>query len=145
MLKLPNQRSEQSQPGEGLPVPLQIQTRDFELSPILEESIRKKVAHLQRFHPHLTSFRLTIQGPGGHHHKGGQYDVCIDITMPGAEIVVSRQPSEDLAVSIREAFVASRRQLEDYVRRRRGFTKAHEDWAALPEASNAPEAGGGGE
>ena len=51
--------------------------------------------------------------------------------MPGGSVIVSRdrsadQAHEDVYVSLRDAFKAARRQLEDRVRRRRGQVKVHE-------------------
>ncbi len=58
--------------------------------------------------------------------KGGAYKVRIDLTVPGDELVVSRQADEDLYVAIRDVFDAARRRLEDYSRRQRGSVKAYE-------------------
>ena len=54
-----------------------------------------------------------------HHHKGNLYHVRIDISVPGDEIVVSREPHkdhshEDAYVTIRDAFDAAKRQLDGY-------------------------------
>jgi cold shock CspA family protein len=51
--------------------------------------------------------------------------------LPGAEIVVNRDPSKDHAhedpyVAVRDAVNAAARRLQDYVRVRRGKIKAHE-------------------
>jgi cold shock CspA family protein len=51
--------------------------------------------------------------------------------MPGEEIIADRHPAkhqahEDVYVALRDAFNAARRQLEDYVRKRRGKVKTHE-------------------
>jgi cold shock CspA family protein len=56
--------------------------------------------------------------------------------VPGKEIAVNREPPrhtayKDLEVAIRDAFDSARRQLEDYLRRRRGFVKTLE---AAPHA-----------
>jgi cold shock CspA family protein len=59
------------------------------------------------------------------------YNVRIDMTVPGAELVIKREPNEDLDVAIRDAFDAARRQLEDFARRHRGAVKHHEE---LPHA-----------
>ena len=61
--------------------------------------------------------------------NGNLYEVRVDITVPGEEIVVTREPSphteyRDIHVALRDAFDSARRQLEDYVRRRRGAVKA---------------------
>jgi hypothetical protein len=55
----------------------------------------------------------------------------VNITVPGAEIVVSSEPHaahehEDAYVAVRDAFSAVARRLEDYARRRRGATKTHD-------------------
>lgn len=47
--------------------------------------------------------------------------------MPGAELVVKRQPREDIDVAIRDAFDAAHRELEDYVRKHRRVIKSHEE------------------
>src|SRR4030067_658036 len=43
--------------------------------------------------------------------------------VPGSELVVKREPHEDLYVAIRDAFDAARRQLEEHVRRQREAPK----------------------
>ena len=63
--------------------------------------------------------------------EGGVYHVRVDLTVPGREIVVSRDPAEnhaheDVYVAIRDAFDATRRQLEDHVREIRADVKHHE-------------------
>jgi cold shock CspA family protein len=59
------------------------------------------------------------------------YHVRIDLTVPGAELVASREPHdnhahEDVYVAIRDAFDAMRRQLEAHARRQRGDIKTHD-------------------
>jgi cold shock CspA family protein len=56
--------------------------------------------------------------------------VRIDLTVPGQELVVSRDPAENQAhtdayVAVRDAFDAAKRQLEKYVRSNRREAKAH--------------------
>ena len=55
----------------------------------------------------------------------------IDITLPGGEVVVNREPPQhaaykDVRVAIRDAFDAAVRQLEDFVRKQRVDVKRHE-------------------
>lgn len=112
-------------------IPLQITYRNFEQSDAVEANIREKVDKLERFAEHITSCRVIVEAPHKHHHKGNIYVVKIDMTLPGEEIVASRHPDqhhahEDVYVAIRDAFDAVRRQLEDYVRRRRSKVKTHE-------------------
>lgn len=111
-------------------IPLQITFKNMESTPALDADIRKKAAKLEHFAEHMTSCRVVIEAPHKHHHQGKLYSVKIDITLPNKEILVTRHPDqhhahEDMYVAIRDAFDAARRQLEDYVRQRRGDVKTH--------------------
>jgi cold shock CspA family protein/ribosome-associated translation inhibitor RaiA len=105
-------------------LPLQITARDVELSGAAEADIRTKAAGLDVYYDGIMSCRVVVEGPVRHHHKG-PYTVRIDLSVPGAELVVDRQADEDLYVAIRDAFDAARRRLEDYARRQRGDVKTH--------------------
>lgn len=112
-------------------VPLEITWRDMESSPALEAVIRKHAAKLERFHERITSCRVIIRQHAKHKHHGKLYEVHVDITVPGAELAVSREPGknhahEDANVAVRDAFRAAVRRLEDTVRRQRGDVKTHE-------------------
>ena len=74
----------------------------------------------------ISVVHLHIEGPGPH-HKHGPLKVAVEVKVPGPNIRVNRQADEDLFLAIREAFDAAGRRLEDSVRRRRGFVKAHEE------------------
>jgi ribosomal subunit interface protein len=112
-------------------LPLQITARDVSLSEAVEADIREKAAKLDLFYDKIMRCRVVLEAPVQHHHKGGPYKVRIDLTVPGAELVVNHQADEDFYVAIRDAFNAAQRQLENYVRRQRGNVKAHE---AAPQA-----------
>ncbi len=112
-------------------LPIQITFRHMDSSQTIEGKIREYAAKLDRFHDHIMSCRVVIEAPHKHHHKGNLYHVRVDVTVPGDEIVVSREPDlhhahEDPYVALRDAFDAVRRRLEDHVRRRRGEVKRHE-------------------
>lgn len=111
-------------------IPLQITWRDLAASAAVETAIREKAAKLDEFCDDIMTCRVMIESPHRHHHKGKLYHLRIDLTVPGDEIVIKRDPSEDAThedvyVVIRDAFDAARRQLEDYVRRRRSDVKTH--------------------
>lgn len=117
-------------------LPIQIAFRNMPHSETIEELVRDKAAALDRFADHIMGCRVVVEVPHRHHQRGNLYQVKLDITVPGEEIVVSREPTDhladrDLQVALRDAFDTARRQLEDYVRRRRGFVKTAE---ALPHA-----------
>jgi cold shock CspA family protein/ribosome-associated translation inhibitor RaiA len=108
-------------------LPLQITAHDFPLSEVVEAEIREKAAKLDTYYDRIMRCRVKLEAPVGHHRRGGPYTVRIDVTVPGAELVVNRQDDEDLPVAIRDAFDAMRRRLEDYARHQRGAVKAHEE------------------
>jgi|SRR5579863_442503 len=107
-------------------LPLQIAVRNMSLSESVETDIRKKAAWLESFSDQIIGCRVTVEAPHRHHHKGPLYNVRVDLTVPGTELVIKREPNEDVYVALRDAFDAARRQLEDFVQRQRGATKTHE-------------------
>ena len=108
-------------------IPLQITVRDMAASPSLEERIRSKAEELERFHPRITHCRVTVSESHKHHHQGRQFEVRIDVRVPGhAEVVVTRQHDEDVYVALRDAFGATTRRIEDVLREQRGSVKAHD-------------------
>ena len=111
--------------------PLQLQFRNLEHSPAIEAAVRKHVDKLKFLNGDIISCRVAIESPHKHQYKGKLYHVVVDVRVPGKEIVVSRAPDdqqahEDVYVAIRDAFDAARRQIQDYVRIRRGKVKTHE-------------------
>lgn len=109
---------------------LQVTFRDVEPSRGIEQAIRDKAAKLDQFYDRITSCRVVVDAPHRHHHKGRLYNVRIDLTVPGGELVVNRDNSHaaahhDVHVAIRDAFDAARRQVQDFARRRRGEVKTH--------------------
>jgi cold shock CspA family protein len=107
-------------------LPLQITARDISLSEAAEADIHAKAANLDTYYDGIMSCRVVVEGPVRHHRKG-PFTVRIDLTVPGAELVVDRHADVDLYVAIRDAFDAARRRLEDYARRQRGDVKSHEE------------------
>jgi ribosomal subunit interface protein len=95
-------------------LPLTITAQDITLSEMIEATIREKAAKLERFYDRLIGCHVRIAGPGRHHRNGGLFDVRIDLSVPGSELVVNHQAHEDLSVAIREAFAAARRRLDEH-------------------------------
>lgn len=112
-------------------LPLQVSFRHMEHSDAIEAVIFEKAAKLDEFAKHIMSCRVVVEPAGKHHQHGNLYEVHLDITLPGGEIAVTREPSQhteyrDIAVALRDAFDVAVRQLEDYVRRQRGDVKTLE-------------------
>jgi len=129
-------------------LPLQISFRNMKPSEAVEARVREEVAKLETFYKGIMHCRVVVELPHRHQKSGELYHVRIDMTVPGAELVVKREPSlhaslrqvdtekqsksyeahaahKDVFVVIRDAFKEARRQLQDYARRVRGQTKAH--------------------
>jgi ribosomal subunit interface protein len=108
-------------------IPLKVTLRNVSPSAAIEAAIRERASRLERWCDRIIRCRVLAEAPQRRHHrKGGPYNVRIDLTVPGDELVVNRQAAQDLYVAIREAFEVARRQLQDYARRQRGAVKAHE-------------------
>jgi cold shock CspA family protein/ribosome-associated translation inhibitor RaiA len=113
-------------------LPEQIAFRNMEPSAAIEDEVRDRVEWLDEFCRDIMGCRVVVEVPHRHHQRGNQYLIRIDLTVPGEEIAVTREPPEhdayrDVNVAIRDAFDTARRRLEDYVRRRRQDVKAHEE------------------
>jgi ribosome-associated translation inhibitor RaiA/cold shock CspA family protein len=110
--------------------PLQITFRHMDPSPALEARIRQRGEELDQFFDRITSCRVVVECRHPRHQQGKLFEVRIDLTVPGAEIVVGRDTGanhahEDAHVAVRDAFDAARRRLEDHARDRRGAVKLH--------------------
>lgn len=111
-------------------IPLQITFRNMESSEAVADNIRKWVAKLEKVSWDLIACRVVVEAPHPHKQKGGHFHTRIDLTLPGREIVVNREPAAhhshvDAHVSIRDAFENARRLLSEEVRRRQGEVKGH--------------------
>ena len=114
-------------------VPLQITFRNMAASEKIEADIRKRVEKMTAHHRDIISCHVVVEAPAQHHHKGGLFKTMIDITSPSGKFVINREPPvqhkahEDAHVSIRDAFNAVERQLEEYADKRKGEVKMHEE------------------
>ena len=110
--------------------PLQIVFRNIPPSEALEARIREKAEKLAKLTDNILACRVTVEAPHKHHYKGLTYQVRIDLTLPGNELVASRDPGlnhahENVYVALRDAFNALRRQVKHYRRQQQGKDKQH--------------------
>jgi cold shock CspA family protein/ribosome-associated translation inhibitor RaiA len=104
-------------------LPLQIATRNFELSPADEQVVRDAAAKLESFASRIMSCRVLLELQSRRRRTGDRYHVRIDLVVPGGEIVIKRQSDETLLSAAQEAFKAAGRRLQDQVRKQRGAVK----------------------
>src|SRR6266542_5481047 len=133
-------------------LPLQVTFRNMEPSQEVESWIQEEAAKLDTYYGRTTSCRVVVETLHSHHRSGNPFHVRIDLGVPGEELVVKHQPSlhgsmkrvrepkrvkrldvqaphKNLHVTVRDAFRAAKRQLENYARRKRGEVKRR---AGLP-------------
>ena len=119
-------------------IPIQITVRDFELPEAARTAIQEKVEKLDTFYEKIMSCRVVVETPHRRQQKGVLYNVRIDMGIPGADLVVKREPHEDLYVAIREAFDAARRQLHgSFPRQANHFLQQRSTRQNFPAASAA--------
>lgn len=109
--------------------PLRITFKSMPHSDALEAKIRQKAAKLERLHGHITGCRVLVDSPHRHQGKGKLYNVRIEISVPGGELVVNRDPAQNSAhasafIAVRDAFDAAARRLEDHTHRQPGRVKS---------------------
>jgi cold shock CspA family protein len=127
---------------------VQITFRNLDPSSVIEGTIREEAAKLSLFYPLIMGCHVAVGVPHRHHRRGATYHVRIEITVPGGDIVVKREPGlaaparqmrqgriqkrlerttphKDLSLAIRDAFQIAGRRLQDYARRQRGDVKMH--------------------
>ena len=124
-------------------IPLQVSFHQLDRSEALEGLIKEKALMIEKQFPRITSMRVLIELATHRHHKGNLYHVRIDLTLPGAEIVVGRNHSdehahEDPYTAVRDSFKAAKRQLDDFVQIH--FKKKRGDREFLIETEPKPAA-----
>jgi ribosome-associated translation inhibitor RaiA len=117
-------------------LPLQVAFHNMRHSDQVVRTIEDHVAHLETFYDRITACRVVVDMPHKHHESGNLYQVRIDLTVPGREIVVNRESSQqtqfkDLDAALGHAFDVAARQLEEFARQRHAKVKHHEP---LPHA-----------
>jgi len=100
--------------------PLQVTFHNLPHSDALEEDIRGRVAKLEALNGRLHGCRVVVDSPHRSQTKGKTYAVRIEMQVPGAEIVVSREPVGEWRLALNEAFDVARRRLREHAQRLRG-------------------------
>ena len=140
-------------------LPLQITFRNMKHSSEVEDWIRAEADKLETYYHRIVGCRVAIEVPHRHHKKGKPLHIRIDLTLPGKEIVIKREPvamrrtpvngeaaatspattkspHADLELVIHDAFKSAARRVQDFARRQRGEVKRHQ--AVLAKAETLP-------
>jgi cold shock CspA family protein/ribosome-associated translation inhibitor RaiA len=102
--------------------PIDIAFHNMHHSPSLEQEIRQRIEKLEQRYTHLIGCRVTVEALHNQHRTGNIHEVHIVLSVPGRDLVVSREPHHakeryarpDVRSSVRDAFQAAERQLESY-------------------------------
>ncbi|MCC6347025.1 MAG: HPF/RaiA family ribosome-associated protein [Nitrospirales bacterium] len=122
---------------------LQITARTVELDDWLKEEITRRAAKLESAYQRIIHCRVVVEVPHRHKRDGVLYNIRIDLHVPGAVLMVEREPNEDLTAAMRDAFDAARRKLEDYSRQQRGDVKRRAEAPHARVSALFPEDGYG--
>jgi cold shock CspA family protein/ribosome-associated translation inhibitor RaiA len=99
-------------------IPLRIVAHGLELGQTERESIRAHAEKLETFFGRVLTCRVTVSVPNRWPQAGPiLYQVRINLTVPGEEVVIERQPNENLLDAIQDAFRVAGRRLQDYAGR----------------------------
>ena len=103
--------------------PLQVTFRNISPSEAIEAKIRQRADKLERHFDRIVGCRVVVEELHHHHRKGNHFQVRVEVTVPGAEMVANREPNAhhsytDIHVAIRDAFDSIDRQLIEHARRR---------------------------
>lgn len=101
-------------------------------TPVLEQLIREQAAKLDTFYDQIVSCHVMVGVTHRRIPTAAGFHVRIDLTVPGGELYVGREPGsprdhEDVYAAVREAFRQMRRRLQEYGERQRGELKAQAD------------------
>jgi len=108
--------------------PVQVAFKDMDVSDAIEQRCLEEAEKLERYFDHIIGCRVVIAQPHKKRQQGNLFEIRIDVTVPGKELVVNREPpkhqrDEDPYVALKDAFERMRRQLEAYARKLRGDVK----------------------
>jgi len=115
-------------------VPLEIAFHNLESSDAVETRVRERVAKLEKLFPRLVACRVVVEAPHRQHQKGNIYRIRIEMSVPGDDLVVSKEPNRaqerfadpDVYTILKDAFDTAERMLKDYKGKQSGDVKAHD-------------------
>jgi hypothetical protein len=95
----------------------------------IETAVTGWITSLEHVHDRIQSCHVWVEAPSRNHRNARQFQIRIVLAVPGRSIVVAQGDGavghDDVFVALADAFLAARRQLQDFTQIRRGETKAH--------------------
>src|SRR4029079_8233450 len=114
--------------SDAMDTPLHLTFRDFPPSDALAEAARRRADKLDGIFDHIVACKVAIEAPHRRHQHGKRYRVRVEIVVPGSELVVARNPADDIThedayVAREAAFDDAERMLQEHARQVRGEVK----------------------
>lgn len=111
--------------------PVQITFRGIEASAAIADYVNRRAAKLETFFDRITHCRVAVEAPHHRHKHGEPHRVRVEMTVPGANLVVGVRPCpdparQDLYAVIDDVFDDAGRVLQDHVQRQRGAATVRE-------------------
>ncbi len=111
-------------------IPLQITFHGIQSSAKVEEKIRTATEKLERFYNGIIGVRVAVSTIQHGQLSGDQFRVRLDVSVPGKELAVNREPGDatmhrDPVVAVRDAFKAMEKMLRKSSQERRRDVKHH--------------------
>ena len=122
---------------------LEISARDVHINDETQELIRDKASKLDRLYDQIVGCRVKVDMPHRSQRSGMMYSVRIDITVPGGELIVKREPDQDLHAAIVNSFEIAQRRIKEYAQKQRGDVKTHIERPVARVSRILPEQGYG--
>jgi cold shock CspA family protein/ribosome-associated translation inhibitor RaiA len=112
-------------------VPPEIAFRNVEPTRLLKDAVAAGIESLEEVYERIISCRVMVEETNPGRRSGRLNHVRVDITVPGGEVVVNRNPpkdpeGQDLFLAVDQAFDVARRRLREYARKQRGDVKVRE-------------------
>jgi putative sigma-54 modulation protein len=110
--------------------PLEIAFKGLERSRAVEAKIAERAVRLEKHFDRMTHIRAVVSAPNRLAHKSKQFEVKLEIGIPGAgPLVIAEAPEgndarSDLLLAIRHAFDAAERRLDDVAEKMGGTSRA---------------------
>lgn len=121
--------------------PLELVLKNFEdKNGAVTQVVYEKLAKLEQVCPKLTSCHVVIEQFQNPKHRHHSYNIHIVVTFPPHhEVVIMRKPEKGavqdalLTTQVRDAFIATRRKVQEILDKQQGRIKSHENAAGLAD------------
>lgn len=116
---------------------VQTTIRGISSTPAISYHINRYFNKIKRAYNTINTCRVNIDLARNNTHKDKLYSVCIDIKLPGKELVCKKQ-DPNLFIAIRNGFLALEQLLEKHHKRKLPWNKSYSDY--LRGHNNSPMA-----